>query len=480
MSNHHPGKDISDILHGAGISISEAERQTGVSRVYLTNVINGHKPVRADTAYKIAAWLNTDRNEGYWVIARELIEQQARYDWEHDAPKREAIRLAMNPGAGPLKFPKVVPVVKVTPVAEVVTPEHDEEEIDSSRQYLARINELERDLARFSILAHKLDAENKELRALSKAPAPVSEPATLNADDDDVLKVETLCKRMGRDHEGYAAEFVLTYETVREGGGRYVVTGYPLHGGTMTEVAVSKVSTSHDNRSEMLAELNSDLRRAFEKMTAEDMRRAILLRLSDGSTVSEHDLRQYSPYTAQSARALKMLREAGKIVRASDEEMRATGNVLYRLAKPVAPTPPEGGKETVKATPEATEPAKAPEAPVEAPSEAVQNLPAIFKKRTAQDIRAAVIKALNDAGKPVGWSKLRDVCALDTASLNRAIDQLKENDLIVAVRNMSGSQEKWDVAHQEVSDGKRETMSNVYDRQTMWLSTDKLDYRDYT
>lgn len=54
----HPGETIrEDILPQLGITVSEAARQLGVSRVTLSRLINRQAGISADMARRLEAWL---------------------------------------------------------------------------------------------------------------------------------------------------------------------------------------------------------------------------------------------------------------------------------------------------------------------------------------------------------------------------------------------------------------------------------------
>ncbi len=54
----HPGETIKeDILPTLGLSVSEAARQLGVSRVALSRVLNGRAAISAELALRLEEWL---------------------------------------------------------------------------------------------------------------------------------------------------------------------------------------------------------------------------------------------------------------------------------------------------------------------------------------------------------------------------------------------------------------------------------------
>jgi len=86
----HPGDILrEDVLPEMAISVTEAARQLGVSRVQLSRFINGRAGVSADLAIRLAMWLGGN--------AQTWMRMQADYDlWqaEHSGrpqPKVERI-----------------------------------------------------------------------------------------------------------------------------------------------------------------------------------------------------------------------------------------------------------------------------------------------------------------------------------------------------------------------------------------------------
>lgn len=71
----HPGAVLETVLDETPITISEAARKLNLSRGFLSAVVNGRKPVRADLAVRLQrAGLSTAR---FW------LSMQAAYDqWE--------------------------------------------------------------------------------------------------------------------------------------------------------------------------------------------------------------------------------------------------------------------------------------------------------------------------------------------------------------------------------------------------------------
>jgi len=55
----HPGETLrEDVLPALGLTVSEAARQLGVSRVQLSRVLHGHAPVSPGLALRLELWLS--------------------------------------------------------------------------------------------------------------------------------------------------------------------------------------------------------------------------------------------------------------------------------------------------------------------------------------------------------------------------------------------------------------------------------------
>ena len=72
----HPGEVLRDLyLKPLGVSITAAADALGVTRKHVSEIVNGHAPVSADMAIRLAAALGTEPE--LWV------NMQAQYDlWE--------------------------------------------------------------------------------------------------------------------------------------------------------------------------------------------------------------------------------------------------------------------------------------------------------------------------------------------------------------------------------------------------------------
>ena len=92
----HPGESIrEDILPALGVSVTEAAKSLGVSRVTLSRLIHGQSGVSADMARRLEAWLGgPDRGPS----AESWLKMQVDYDLWHakrgPAPKVIPARVA--------------------------------------------------------------------------------------------------------------------------------------------------------------------------------------------------------------------------------------------------------------------------------------------------------------------------------------------------------------------------------------------------
>ena len=72
----HPAEIIKeDILPELGLSVTEAARQLGVSRVALSRVLNGKAAISAEMALRLHLWLGDNSPS-----AESWLHQQADYD----------------------------------------------------------------------------------------------------------------------------------------------------------------------------------------------------------------------------------------------------------------------------------------------------------------------------------------------------------------------------------------------------------------
>jgi len=82
----HPGEIIKeDVLEAAGINVTEAAKQLGVSRVTLSRLLNGKAGISVDMALRLSQWLGTTPE--VW-----LRMQEARDLWQARKTKRPKIK----------------------------------------------------------------------------------------------------------------------------------------------------------------------------------------------------------------------------------------------------------------------------------------------------------------------------------------------------------------------------------------------------
>ncbi len=67
------------MLPSLGLTVTEAARQLGVSRVALSRILNGHAAISSEMALRIEAWLGVERGGD----AQLWMAEQAAYDmWQ--------------------------------------------------------------------------------------------------------------------------------------------------------------------------------------------------------------------------------------------------------------------------------------------------------------------------------------------------------------------------------------------------------------
>jgi addiction module HigA family antidote len=73
----HPGETLrDDVFPALGITITEAARQLGVTRVALSRALNGRAAISSDMALRLEAWLGAERGSR----AELWLGQQMAYD----------------------------------------------------------------------------------------------------------------------------------------------------------------------------------------------------------------------------------------------------------------------------------------------------------------------------------------------------------------------------------------------------------------
>ncbi len=78
----HPGETLrEDVLPALGLSVAEAARQLGVSRVALSRVLHGRAGISVDLARRLEAWLR--KPDGRGPSAETWLRGQVAYDLWH-------------------------------------------------------------------------------------------------------------------------------------------------------------------------------------------------------------------------------------------------------------------------------------------------------------------------------------------------------------------------------------------------------------
>ena len=77
----HPGEALrEDVLPALGLTVSEAARQLGISRVALSRVLHGRAGISVDLARRLEVWLATEHGG---PTAVSFLREQAAYDlWQ--------------------------------------------------------------------------------------------------------------------------------------------------------------------------------------------------------------------------------------------------------------------------------------------------------------------------------------------------------------------------------------------------------------
>jgi len=92
----HPGEVLRDgVFNGTGITVTDFARRIGVTRVTLSNVLNGRNGISADMAVRLAAALGGS--------AESWLHMQAQYDL---AASEKALRKIVTK-IEPLKFAEI-------------------------------------------------------------------------------------------------------------------------------------------------------------------------------------------------------------------------------------------------------------------------------------------------------------------------------------------------------------------------------------
>jgi addiction module HigA family antidote len=90
----HPGETLrDDVFPALGITITEAARQLGVTRVALSRVLNGRAAISPDMALRLEAWLGVERGSR----AELWLGQQMAHDvWQARQKPQPAIARLVN------------------------------------------------------------------------------------------------------------------------------------------------------------------------------------------------------------------------------------------------------------------------------------------------------------------------------------------------------------------------------------------------
>ena len=87
----HPGETLKeDVLPELGITVTEAARQLGITRVTLSRILNGKAGISPDMALRLSAWLGTS--------AESWLRMQSAYDlWQAGKRPRPKIEPIQTP-----------------------------------------------------------------------------------------------------------------------------------------------------------------------------------------------------------------------------------------------------------------------------------------------------------------------------------------------------------------------------------------------
>lgn len=87
----HPGEILrEDVLPELGLTVTEAAKQLGVSRVALSRMINGRAAISADMAIRLSQWLGGE--------AQTWLRLQMQYDlWQAQKKTRAKVKPVVKP-----------------------------------------------------------------------------------------------------------------------------------------------------------------------------------------------------------------------------------------------------------------------------------------------------------------------------------------------------------------------------------------------
>ncbi len=86
--NPHLGEHIVDVLDEIGMSQAELARALGIPRTRVSEIIRGRRGISADTALRLARWLDTSPQ--MWLNLQALPDLRKAED-EHGAEIRERV-----------------------------------------------------------------------------------------------------------------------------------------------------------------------------------------------------------------------------------------------------------------------------------------------------------------------------------------------------------------------------------------------------
>ena len=90
----HPGLTLrDDVLPALGLTVTEAAKQLGVSRVALSRLLNGRAAISPEMALRIEAWLGLERGGE----ARLWLAAQSAYDVNQAAERFKANPMQVQP-----------------------------------------------------------------------------------------------------------------------------------------------------------------------------------------------------------------------------------------------------------------------------------------------------------------------------------------------------------------------------------------------
>jgi addiction module HigA family antidote len=90
----HPGLTLrDDVLPALGLSVTEAAKQLGVTRVTLSRVLNGRAAISPEMALRIEAWLGVGRGGE----ARLWLAEQSAYDIWQAEQRFKAVLIHVQP-----------------------------------------------------------------------------------------------------------------------------------------------------------------------------------------------------------------------------------------------------------------------------------------------------------------------------------------------------------------------------------------------